>query len=84
MSEVNSAQIKLSKPLDVDGTKVDTLTMREPTVGDQLVMEEIGGTPGNQEVNLFANLCGITAAQVKKLSIKDYKKIQAAYAGFTG
>lgn len=75
-------EIKLSKPLEIDGKKVEALDMREPIVNDQLVMEEIGGTAGNMEVNLFANLCAVPVDALRKMSMKDYKKLQGAYKNF--
>jgi len=60
-----------------------TLTMREPTVEDQLQADEVKGVQGRQEVWLFANLCEVTPADIGRLTLPDYRKLQEAYAGFT-
>lgn len=76
-------KISLSKPLDIDGAKVSELTMREPTVGDQLAASEAGGSAAVQEINLIANLCQVSPGDIKKLPLRDYKKVQDAFMGFT-
>lgn len=74
--------IQLSRPLDVDGAKVSVLRMREPTVADQLAADEIKGTDAQKEIQTFANLLEIAPDDLKKLSLRDYKKVQAAFTGF--
>lgn len=76
-------QIKLENGIDIDGTTVKTLTMREPTVADQLAASEIKGTSAVQEITLIANLCEVSPDDIKKLTLKDYRKVQEAFAGFT-
>lgn len=74
--------IDLSRPLAVDGTEVKQLRMREPTVADQLVSEEMKGTDSVKEIAMLSNLCEVTPDDIKKLSLRDYKKVQAAFLGF--
>lgn len=81
--QAGSVEITLSKPLDIDGAKVSVLTMREPTVGDQLASEAASPNQGVQEITLFANLCMVTPDQIKSLTLRDYKKMQQVYLGFT-
>lgn len=74
--------IELSRPLDVDGAKITKLRMREPTVADQLAADEIKGSDAQKEIQTFANLLEIAPDDLKKLSLRDYKKVQAAFTGF--
>lgn len=74
--------IELSRPLSVDGTEVKKLRMREPTVADQLVSEEMKGTDSAKEIAMLSNLCEVTPDDIKRLTLKDYKKVQAAFLGF--
>jgi hypothetical protein len=74
--------ISLSRPLEIDGAKVSVLRMREPTVGDQLAADEYKGGDAAREIMTFANLCQITPDDLKRLRMKDYKKLQEAYLGF--
>ena len=78
-----SKQIKLDGGLDIDGAKVKALNMREPTVNDQLAAADIKGSNARQEVALFANLCEVTPEDIGRLTLKDYRKLQEAYADFT-
>lgn len=78
-----NTNIKLESGIDIDGTTVKTLTMREPTVADQLAASEVSGGNAVQEITLIANLCEVTPDDIKKLTLKDYRKVQEAFAGFT-
>jgi len=65
------------RPLKVDGTEVKSLTLREPTVEDQLIARKSGADPAEAEVVLTANLCdGFT--------MRQYSRLQTALAGFIG
>lgn len=76
------ADIELSRPVEMSGAVVTTLRMREPTVGDQLVITRAGGTPADQEMLLFANLCEVSPDDLKRLPMKDYRRVQRAYTSF--
>ncbi|RYH04136.1 phage tail assembly protein [Salipiger sp. IMCC34102] len=64
----------------IDGTAVKTITMREPTVGDQLAVE--GKSAMRAEVAMFANLCDLDPETVSSLSMKHYGRLQEAYGSF--
>lgn len=74
--------IKLSKAVDIDGAQIQVLHMREPTVADQLLVEEMKGSEAAKEVMLFANLCEWSPEDIKRLSLRDYKEVQQAFSGF--
>ncbi len=78
-------QITLTKEIEIDGTKVKALVMREPTVGDQLAAQRSApdGDEVMAEINLIANLCMLSAADVQKLAVRDFKKVQKVLVGFT-
>ncbi len=75
--------IVLDRPLTVDGTEVTTLRLREPTVQDQIAASETKGSSARQEITMIANLCEISPDAVCQLSLRDYKKLQQAFLGFT-
>lgn len=77
------ADIKLGRPLEIAGVAVSTLRMREPTVGDQMVASEIKGSAAQQEIVMIANLCEISPDDIKRLPLRDYRKLQEAFLGFT-
>lgn len=76
--------VPLSRPIDIAGAQVTTLRVREPRVADQLAMENTKGGNGAQEVTLFANLCEVTPDEIKRLPLRDFKRIQKAFLAFLG
>jgi hypothetical protein len=76
-----AVEIQLSRPLDIDGAKVSTLTMREPLVDDQLSVQGTG-TDAEQELALMANLCMLKPTDLRRLPIRDYMRLKAAFVGF--
>lgn len=75
--------ITLSRALDVDGAKISALRMREPTVADQETSLEIDGTDAKREILMFANLCEVSPEDIRKLGLRDYRRIQEAFLNFT-
>ncbi|MDO5101482.1 MAG: phage tail assembly protein [Lautropia sp.] len=80
--ETGFVDIQLSRPIEIDGAQVTALRMREPTVGDQLMLDDLKVGDATKEVMLVANLCQLTPDDVKQLSLRDYRKVQEAFAGF--
>lgn len=76
--------VALSRPMVIDGAQVKALRMREPTVADQLASEEMKGSDSAKEIAMLANLCEVSPDDIKRLTLKDYKKLQAAFLGFIG
>lgn len=75
--------IALAKPVVLDGVERASLEMREPMVADLEIAQAGSGSDTAKEMQLFANLIGITAADVRALSIRNYRRIQEAYGVFT-
>ena len=48
---------ELEYPIEVDGVEVSTLTVRRPTVRDQLNMERKKGSEAEKGIGYFAALC---------------------------
>lgn len=77
-------EITLAKPADVSGAKVSILVMREPTVRDQEAAQMgNNGNAASAEIQLMANLLEITADDVRNLTLRNYKRVQAAIDRFT-
>lgn len=74
--------IKLSRPLDVAGSKVSSLRMREPLVRDQSVMSKMEGDNSEKEITLFANLCEVLPGDLEAMPVRDYSRLQTAYLAF--
>ena len=82
-TDAGYVDIELSRPIEIDGVQVTTLRMREPTVADQLLLDEMKGSDATKEVTLVANLCEVTPDDIKRLTLRDYRKVQKAFSGFT-
>lgn len=80
--QTGSVDIELTTPIKIDGVEVTTLRMREPSVNDQLVHEARKGPEPQKEVASFADLCSVTEADIRALKLRDYRKLQRAFAGF--
>lgn len=74
--------VSMTPPVAIGGSKVTALRMREPTVRDNLMMEKTSGSEAEQEIALMANLCEITPDEVKGLTLRNYKRLQAAVTSF--
>lgn len=79
---MSHVDIKLTKALSIAGADVKALRMREPTVGDQLTAEAHKGSDADREIAMFANLCEVAPDDIKRLTLKDYRALQKAFAGF--
>lgn len=82
-ADAGYVDIELSRPIEIDGAQVTALRMREPTVADQLLLDEMKGSDATKEVTLVANLCEVTPDDIKRLTLRDYRKVQKAFSGFT-
>lgn len=76
------ADITLSRPLALGAAKTTTIRMREPTVADQLAIDSIKGGDTQKEIGFFANLCELAPADIQKLTLRDYKRLQTALGLF--
>lgn len=74
--------ITLSRQVTIGGAKVSALRMREPTVADQEVASEMTGSDAAREIRTFSSLCEVTPDEIRQLSLRDYKRLQAAFVGF--
>lgn len=75
-------EITLSRPLDMSGAKVAVVTMREPLVSDQETADIMEGGDATREIHQFANLIGAAPDDIRKMGLRDYKKLQTAYLAF--
>jgi hypothetical protein len=81
-ADAGFVDVELSRPMVIDGAQVKALRMREPTVADQLASEEMKGSDSAKEIAMLANLCEVSPDDIKRLTLKDYKKLQGAFLGF--
>ena len=75
-------QVRLGEAYTWDGREVTELTLRRPRVSDQLEAQRAATEPQEQEVHLFARLCGVNPELIENLDMADYRALQDAYSGF--
>lgn len=73
--------VALSRPFEMAGTKVTSIRLREPTVADQLAADG-KGSDAAREIAMMANLAEISPEDIKRLPLKDYKRVQTAFMLF--
>ena len=75
-----SVTISLTKPTEMNGIKVDTITLRAPTVRDMRMSSQTSdGDDEQRELNLFASLAEVSAKDLEGLTYKDYNRISTGY-----
>jgi len=74
--------ITLNRAVKINGIDANQLTMREPTVADQLASEKMNAEDGEADCTYIANLCGITPDEIKSLTLRDFKRLKEAFEGF--
>lgn len=82
VNEDGCVTVTLSRPFEINGANVAYVVMREPTLDDQVVSQETRGSDTVKEITLFSNLCTIAPSDVRKLPLRDYLRLQAAFANF--
>jgi len=75
------ATITLTRPCDVNGVKVDQLTVRAPTLREVRASDAIGGDDAVLcEVTLFASLADAGTKDIEGLKLTDYARVQSGYS----
>ncbi|MEX3924414.1 phage tail assembly protein [Paraburkholderia sp. BR10936] len=83
LNDDGSINITLSRAITVNSATLGYVTMREPSVNDHLVGRRTAGTEEDKEIALFGNLCTLTPADIGNVKLRDYVRMQEAYACFT-
>ena len=77
--------VKLSKPIKVGDKEVSEITLREPTLGDLIAGETVGGTSQTAKVAAtLAAMADIPYSAFKTISARDFVKINEAAEPFMG
>ena len=77
-----SATVKLDHPVTVDGVEHTSITIRRPKVRDERDAKRGGGSDGEAEIKLFANLCEVTPEVIEEMDAADFDRLQDAYFDF--
>lgn len=79
-----TAEIKLAFPVDFDGEKITSLTMRRPKVRDKLKAKKVKGDDEDRALALMADLVEQPIEMIGELDEVDIAKLGEQYASFTG
>ncbi|SMF59226.1 MULTISPECIES: phage tail assembly protein [unclassified Pseudomonas] len=83
--EGGRAVVSLSVPLDVYGEVRKALTMRCPTMReDVMVAHQAGDNDEQRELLMLGSLCELTEDQLTALQVRDYRRLQRAYKELLG
>lgn len=70
-----------SRAPSIDGTKVEKLTLREPTVDDQIAAQK-GRGAAEAEVALLSTLAEISPEAIRAMTLRQYGRLQAVLQVF--
>lgn len=77
----DSATLTLTRPSDINGVKVEQLSLRAPTLREVRASDAIGGDDAVlREVTLFASLTDAGTKDIDGLTMVDYVRVQSAYS----
>ena len=76
--------IKLDFPLTLrDGSKLETVTMRSPTVRDRLMRaKDSNKNDIEADINMIASLTGLNADDILNMEGCDYLRLKAHFSNF--
>ena len=74
--------VTLEYPFEFEGHAVNSLSLRRPTVADNLAVQKAALTDAEREIRLLANLAEVTPETIHRMDLKDYGKLQSALASF--
>jgi len=77
------ADIALASPASIGGVKTLAVRMREPTVSDMEASNDSTASAAKREITLFANLCEVAPDDIRKLTVRNYARLQDAFSLFT-
>lgn len=76
-----SATVVLTRPADINGERLERLSLRAPTLREVRASDAIGGDDAVlREVTLFASLTNAGTKDIDGLTLVDYGRVQSAYS----
>lgn len=75
-------EVKLSKTYTLAGKETDTISFREPTVGDLIVVESIASGQHAMTALMMAQLSGATQPEIAAFALPDYAACDRAMRPF--
>ncbi|WP_315765544.1 phage tail assembly protein [Bradyrhizobium sp. SZCCHNR2009] len=79
-----TAKIDLDFPIEADGMKYSSLTMRRPKTKDSKKAAKFKGHDADRGILLLADLCGVAPDVIEELDELDAKKLGDQLDAFRG
>lgn len=83
VGDLDRVTVEFAAGFERAGARVRSVSMREPTVADNIAAEKSAKSAAEQEIALIANLCELSPTEVASLTMRDYRRLQDALLGFT-
>ena len=78
--DADSVTVRLGKPTQINGQRVEQVTLRAPLVSDMRAAQRQADSPEEVEGILFAALAGMPGAQFyEHMRWSDWERLQRAY-----
>ncbi len=87
MNKAPFATISLNFPVRLADRELSEITMRRPTLDDEIRYVPSSREPKKQleeEARYFAHLCDLKTEEIRKLDMADYEEVQKQYLTFRG
>ncbi|GAB7080878.1 phage tail assembly protein [Megalodesulfovibrio paquesii] len=87
MAKDTHAVVPLEYPVQLADRLLKTVTMRRPTLQDELDHAPASRDPReglHEEAGYFAHLCGLPVEELLRMDMADYERLQTQYLLFRG
>lgn len=74
-------ELKLAYPFTAaNGQRIAKLEIRRPKVKDIKAAQRISANAADQDIYLFARMCGITQEDMEELDMADFARVQQTFS----
>lgn len=78
-SLLDSMTVTLSRPFEINGTTVETITVREPKLRDRILFSKDKGDAEEKTARMLARLANLNIEDIYSLPSCDYMKMEEAF-----
>ena len=83
MADPMTVTVQLSRPIEVDGKQVSSLTFREATVGDACLADTVQGD-FQKMTAIMCGMAGISLPAMQKIPLREFNQIAQKVAALMG
>ncbi|MEX3086129.1 phage tail assembly protein [Escherichia coli] len=78
-SLLDSMTVTLSRPFEINGATVETITVREPKLRDRILFSKDKGDAEEKTARMLARLANLNIEDIYSLPSCDYMKMEEAF-----